>query len=54
MIIDFTYYARKRDLLRTQEKLAKSVAEIITNIDKPGSVQNLKTTVVSWLNKKVV
>ena len=45
-LYDFSIYAR----IRAERKAAQAVAETVANIDKPGSVVELKQKMGEWLN----
>ena len=45
-LYDFSVYVRMRD----ERKAAQAVAEVVANIDKPGSVQELKQKMNEWLD----
>ena len=45
-LYDFSYYAKRRDA----QLAARAVAEVISDINRPGSVIELKQKVNVWLN----
>ena len=45
-LYDFSYYAKQRDARRA----AQAVAEAVSEIDRPGSVIELKQRISTWLN----
>lgn len=45
-LYDFSYYAKRRAALRA----AAAVAETVADINRPGSVIELKQKVNTWLN----
>ncbi len=45
-LYDFSIYAR----IRAERKAAQAVADVVANIDKPGSVIELKQKMNEWLD----
>lgn len=47
-LYDFSLYAERRDARRREQAAREAVIEVIAEIDKPGSVVQLKQRVDGW------
>ena len=45
-LYDFSYYAKQR----AAQRAAQAVVEVVSDIDRPGAVIELKRRVSDWLN----
>lgn len=54
-LYNFSVYAEKRNAVRREEAAARAVIEVMSHIEQPGSVIDLKCKVDDWftLHKKV-
>jgi hypothetical protein len=55
ILYDFSVYAERRDAIRKERAAVEAVMEVITHIEQPGSVIDLKHKVDGWftLHRKV-
>ena len=47
-LYDFSVYAERRDAIRKEQAARDAVVEVITHIQEPGSVIQLKERVDGW------
>ncbi len=55
-LYDFSYYANRRDAMRKARAASDAVVEVIAQIEKPGSIIQLKERMNGWfiLHKEIL